>query len=66
MTSSTLDMVTISRSSVEPYGQQIGKRLEDVDRFSKVVGRSPTKTAFDAARLGLKTGLAILPTMIRP
>ena len=53
----TLDVVTIGRSSVDLYGQQIGGRLEDMGSFSKAIGGSPTNTAFGAARLGLKTAV---------
>src|SRR5262245_22003529 len=53
----TLDLVTIGRSSVDLYGQQIGGRLEDMATFAKYVGGSPTNTAVGAARLGLRSGL---------
>ncbi len=52
-----LDVITIGRSSVDLYGQQIGGRLEDMGSFSKAIGGSPTNTAFGAARLGLKTAV---------
>lgn len=52
-----LDLVTLGRSSVDLYGQQIGGRLEDMSSFAKYVGGSPTNTAVGATRLGLKTGL---------
>ncbi len=52
-----LDVITIGRSSVDLYGQQIGGRLEDVGSFAKSVGGSPTNMAIGAARLGLKPGL---------
>ena len=66
MTSPTLDMMTIGRSSVDPYGQRIDGRLEKIGRFSKAIGRSPTNATFGAARLGLKTGLAMRSIRIRP
>src|SRR5687767_215078 len=53
----TLDLITIGRSSVDLYGQQVGGRLEDMGSFAKYVGGSPTNTAIGAARLGLATGL---------
>jgi len=53
----SLDVITLGRSSVDLYGQQIGSRLEDVASFAKSVGGSPTNTAIGAARLGLKVGL---------
>ena len=43
--SAALDVVTIGRSSVDLYGQQIGGRLEDMASFAKSVGGSPTNTA---------------------
>jgi 5-dehydro-2-deoxygluconokinase len=53
----TIDLITIGRSSVDLYGEQVGGRLEDMGSFAKYVGGSPTNTAIAAARLGLKTGL---------
>ncbi len=52
-----LDVVTIGRSSVDLYGQQVGGRLEDMAAFVKAVGGSPTNMAVGVARLGLKPGL---------
>ena len=52
-----LDLVTIGRSSVDLYGQQIGAPLEDMASFSKAVGGCPANIAIGAARLGLRTGL---------
>jgi 5-dehydro-2-deoxygluconokinase len=52
-----LDVITIGRSSVDLYGQQVGGRLEDMGSFSKALGGSPTNTAFGAARLGLSTAV---------
>lgn len=57
MPAPALDVITIGRSSVDLYGQQIGGRLEDMGSFSKAIGGSPTNTAFGAARLGLKTAV---------
>jgi 5-dehydro-2-deoxygluconokinase len=54
--SSTLDVITIGRSSVDLYGQQIGGRLEDMASFSKAVGGCPANIAIGASRLGLKAG----------
>src|SRR4051812_33958999 len=51
-----LDVVTIGRSSVDLYGQQIGGRLEDMASFAKSVGGSPTKTPIGAARLRPQAG----------
>jgi len=52
-----LDLVTIGRSCVDLYGEQIGGRLEDMGSFAKYVGGSPTNTAVGAARLGLRPAL---------
>src|SRR5215203_777292 len=57
MTAPILDLITIGRSSVDLYGQQIGGRLEDMATFAKSVGGSPTNTAIGAARLGLKSAV---------
>src|SRR5471032_1948873 len=52
-----LDLITLGRSSVDLYGEQIGGRLEDMGSFTKYVGGSPTNTVIAAARLGLRAGL---------
>jgi 5-dehydro-2-deoxygluconokinase len=52
-----LDVVTIGRSSVDLYGQQIGSRLEDVETFTRAVGGCPANIAIGLARLGLKSAL---------
>ncbi|MBL0403370.1 5-dehydro-2-deoxygluconokinase [Microvirga aerilata] len=51
-----LDVITIGRSSVDLYGQQVGGRLEDMASFSKAVGGCPANIAIGTARLGLKSG----------
>jgi 5-dehydro-2-deoxygluconokinase len=48
-------VITIGRSSVDLYGQQIGSRLEDIASFAKSVGGCPTNIAIGTARLGLKS-----------
>src|SRR4051794_18784039 len=57
LSSRKLDLITIGRSSVDLYGQQVGGRLEDMASFAKFLGGSPTNTAAGAARLGMNTGL---------
>ena len=52
-----LDLVTIGRSCVDLYGEQLGGRLEDMGSFAKYIGGSPTNTAVGAARLGLRSAL---------
>jgi 5-dehydro-2-deoxygluconokinase len=55
--SHALDVITLGRSSIDLYGEQLGARLEDMSSFAKYVGGSPTNTAIGAARLGLRSGL---------
>ena len=52
-----LDVITIGRSSVDLYGNQVGGRLEDMASFAKYLGGSPTNTAAGASRLGLKSAV---------
>ncbi len=52
-----LDVITIGRSSVDLYGQQIGSRLEDITSFAKSVGGCPANIAIGTARLGLRSAL---------
>ena len=54
--SKPLDVITIGRSSVDLYGQQIGSRLEDIATFAKSVGGCPANIAVGTARLGLQVG----------
>ncbi|WP_027229577.1 5-dehydro-2-deoxygluconokinase [Phyllobacterium sp. UNC302MFCol5.2] len=56
-TSKLLDVITIGRSSVDLYGQQIGSRLEDIASFAKSLGGCPTNIAVGTARLGLRSAL---------
>jgi 5-dehydro-2-deoxygluconokinase len=53
----SLDLLTVGRSSVDLYGEQVGGRLEDMGSFAKYVGGSPTNTAIGAARLGLRAAV---------
>ena len=53
----TIDVVTIGRSSVDLYGQQVGGRLEDMGSFAKYIGGSPTNIACGTARLGLRSAV---------
>jgi len=52
-----LDVVTIGRSSVDLYGEQVGGRLEDMATFRKAVGGCPANIAIGCARLGLRVAL---------
>ena len=53
----SLDLITIGRSSVDLYGAQVGGRLEDMASFNKYIGGSPTNIACGTARLGLKSAV---------
>ena len=52
-----LDVITIGRSSVDLYGEQVGGRLEDMGSFAKYIGGSPTNIACGTARLGLRSAV---------
>src|ERR1700720_2796334 len=56
-TQAALDLITVGRSSVDLYGEQVGGRLEDMGSFAKYIGGSPTNTAVGAARLGLRAAV---------
>lgn len=51
-----LDLITMGRTIVDVYGDQIGVRLEDVSSFSRYVGGCPANIAIGTARLGLRVG----------
>src|SRR3954471_18707919 len=53
----SLDVITIGRSSVDLYGQQIGTRLEDIGSFAKSVGGCPTNISVGTARLRPKVAV---------
>lgn len=53
----SLDLISIGRSSVDLYGQQIGSTLEATSSFSKSVGGCPSNIAIGTARLGLKSAV---------
>ncbi len=57
MKNQNLDVITIGRSCVDLYGNQVGGRLEDMSSFAKYLGGSPTNTAAGASRLGLKSAV---------
>lgn len=52
-----LDLVTVGRSSVDLYGEQVGGRLEDMASFAKYIGGCPANIAVGTARLGLRSAL---------
>jgi len=53
----TLDLITMGRTIVDVYGDQVGARLEDVSSFSRYVGGCPANIAIGTARLGLRVGM---------
>jgi 5-dehydro-2-deoxygluconokinase len=57
MSAPPLDVITIGRTSVDLYGQQVGGRLEDMASFSKAVGGCPSNIAIGTARLGLRSAV---------
>ena len=57
MNNRSLDIITIGRSSVDLYAEQVGGPLEDVQTFAKYVGGCPTNIAIGTARLGLRSAV---------
>jgi 5-dehydro-2-deoxygluconokinase len=49
------DLVTVGRSNMDLYSQDIGAAFEDVTGFDTAVGGSPTNIAIGTARLGLRS-----------
>jgi 5-dehydro-2-deoxygluconokinase len=52
-----MDILTIGRSSVDLYSQNIGADFVDIKGFNAFVGGSPLNIAVSAQRLGLKAAL---------
>ncbi len=55
--STKYDLLTIGRSSIDLYSQNIGAPFEEIKGFDAFVGGSPLNIAVGAQRLGLKTAL---------
>ncbi|HEX7005474.1 MAG TPA: 5-dehydro-2-deoxygluconokinase [Trueperaceae bacterium] len=51
------DLITIGRSSIDLYANEIGRPFEQIESFSAYVGGSPTNIAVAARRLGLDVAL---------
>lgn len=51
------DLLTIGRSSIDLYSNDIGTPFEEIGSFAAYVGGSPTNIAVAANRLGLRTAL---------
>ncbi|MCL8000770.1 PfkB family carbohydrate kinase, partial [Brucella sp. 21LCYQ03] len=51
------DVLTVGRSSIDLYSQNIGAEFVEIKGFDAFVGGSPLNIATGCARLGLKTAL---------
>ncbi len=52
-----LDVLTMGRSSIDLYSNDIGAKFEDITTFAAYVGGSPTNIAVGTRRLGLRSAL---------
>ncbi len=50
-----LDLITMGRSSIDLYANEVGAAFVDIKSFAAYVGGSPTNIAVGGRRLGLKT-----------
>lgn len=57
MSAKEYDLITMGRSSIDLYANDIGAPFEEITSFAAYVGGSPTNIAVGANRLGLRTGL---------
>ena len=55
--SPAFDLITMGRSSIDLYANDVGAPFVDVKSFAAYVGGSPTNIAVGAQRLGLKTAV---------
>lgn len=51
------DLITMGRSSIDLYSNDVGSRFEEIASFAAYVGGSPTNIAVGAKRLGLEVAL---------
>ncbi len=51
----SLDLITMGRSSIDLYANEVGAPFVDIKSFAAYVGGSPTNIAVGAGRLGLRT-----------
>ncbi len=56
-TAERFDLVTMGRSSIDLYSNDIGAPFVEISSFAAFVGGSPTNIAVGAQRLGVKTAL---------
>ncbi len=54
---STFDLLTMGRSSIDLYANDVGAAFVDIKSFAAYVGGSPTNIAVGSQRLSLKTAL---------
>ena len=54
---SAFDLLTMGRSSIDLYANDVGAPFEEIKSFAAYVGGSPTNISVGANRLGLKTAL---------
>ena len=57
MSEGTPDLITIGRSSIDLYSQDLGKALPEVRTIGAYLGGSPLNIAVGAARLGVRAAL---------
>jgi 5-dehydro-2-deoxygluconokinase len=55
--SPAFDLITMGRSSIDLYANDVGTPFADIKSFAAYVGGSPTNIAVGAQRLGLKTAV---------
>ena len=53
----TYDLLSIGRSSIDLYSNDIGAPFEEITSFAALVGGCPTNIAVGTRRLGLKSAL---------
>ncbi|MEK7685132.1 MAG: 5-dehydro-2-deoxygluconokinase [Verrucomicrobiota bacterium] len=57
MNTPTYDLITMGRSSIDLYANEVGAPFVDIKSFAAYVGGSPTNIAVGAQRLGLRTAV---------
>ncbi len=57
LTDPTYDLITMGRSSIDLYANEVGAPFVDIKSFAAYVGGSPTNIAVGARRLGLKAAV---------
>ncbi|MEN9937838.1 MAG: 5-dehydro-2-deoxygluconokinase IolC [Chloroflexota bacterium] len=57
MSTDTYDLITMGRSSIDLYSNDVGAPFEQITSFAAYVGGCPTNISVGARRLGLRTAL---------